>query len=164
MKSLIIFLSVMHLFQAAVCHADTDYEQAIIGTWEYRQAAGKGFDKQGEILRITRNNGRIQGVYYGLEREGEHGLFYTAVEMKGLIVKDNGEVIFTVPERNLFTKRPDRAQRMELEKSRSAGFTRDELQMKGRLQVDKLILNCTSESRSCPEAVMVFQKGKWGAN
>ncbi|HAS53635.1 MAG: hypothetical protein A2X56_12175 [Nitrospirae bacterium GWC2_57_13] len=155
------FLSIMCLSLATVCLAETDHEKALIGTWEYRQAAGESFDNEGEILQIARNNGLLHCVYFGLEREGDHGLFYTAVKIKDLTVKSNGEVSFTVPERDLFTKRPKNVQEAGHDKLRSAGFTRNELQMRGHLQGDRLTLHCTSKSNSCPDGVMVFLKGKW---
>ena len=81
--------------------------------------------------------------------------------MKDLKVERNGECSFTVPERDLFVERPNSVQEAEQKKSHSAGFMRDELQMKGSLQGGKLTLYCTSRAGSCPEDVMIFQKGKW---
>lgn len=161
MKLSVIFLSVIHLSLAASCFAETDHEKALVGTWEYRQTAGKSFDSKGEILEVSRDKGLLHGIYLGLEREGDHGLFYTVVEMKDLTVRGNGEVSFIVPERDLFTTRPKSIRETKQKKFRSGGFTRDELLMKGSLRGDRLTLHCTSKGYSCPEDVMVFQKGKW---
>ncbi len=156
----IIFVLFACLLSAPVCHAGTDHEKALVGTWEYRQAAGKSFDREGEILQITRNAGLLQGFWFGLERDGDEGLFYTAVTVKDVAVRSNGEVSFTVPARHLFIKRPKSVQEAEREKSRSAGFTRDELHMNGHLQSDKLTLSCASKGGFCPEEVMVFEKAR----
>ena len=161
MKLAIALLTVV-LFQVnTTCAAQISSAQNLIGTWEYRQGAGKTFDDEGEIINFTESKGHIKGVYFGLEREGEHGLFYTAVEIKDFKQSNGGQVSFTVPERTLFEKRPKVAQERVGQRLPSAGFTRDELKLEGVLQGEKLILHCRSEGQSCPEEVMIFKKGKW---
>lgn len=146
---------------AAFTAPAADCQRRFLGAWEYRQAAGDGYDKEGEKLQLSCGAGSIRGLYFGLEREGEHGLFYTAVEVSRLNVSPDGELSFTVPERDLFTDRPRNLQEVKLKKLTSAGVTRDELYLRGRLTEEKLILTCTSKSHSCPDAVMVFHQGKW---
>jgi hypothetical protein len=58
-----------------------DCQSRFLGAWEYRQRAGDGYDKEGERIELSCGGGSMQGLYFGLEREGEHGLFYTLVEM-----------------------------------------------------------------------------------
>jgi hypothetical protein len=130
-----------------------------LGTWEYRQKAGDGYDNEGERLELSCTGSSLQGIYYGLEREGEHGLFYTLVEMTDLKLNAEGELSFTVPVRELFHARPKDPQ--ERKKLRSAGFTRDELHLRGRIEAGTMILSCTASSSSCPEDTMVFRKGPW---
>jgi hypothetical protein len=132
-----------------------------LGTWEYRQRAGDGYDEEGERLELSCPGGSLQGLYYGLEREGEHGLFYTLVEMIDVKLSPKGELSFTVPERELFHVRPKDFQEVRQKKLESAGLTRDELHMRGRIDAGTIILTCTSNSPSCPERIMVFRKGKW---
>jgi hypothetical protein len=129
-----------------------------LGKWEYRQKAGDSYDDEGERLELNCRAGSLSGLYSGLEREGEHGLFYTLIEITDVRVSPNGELSFRVPGRELFQDRPRAPQDVEGKKLRSAGFTRDELQMKARLEDGMLILNCTSKSSSCPENLMVFRK------
>jgi hypothetical protein len=138
--------------------AQDDAQRRLLGTWEYRQAAGTGFDREGERLEFSWKEKSIRGVYLGLEREGEHGLFYTAVEMKNLTVGPNGEIAFVVPERDLFEKRPKSVEEARQKTRESAGFTRDELHMQGRITGGTLTLQCVSKSPSCPDRVMVFKK------
>jgi hypothetical protein len=134
-----------------------------LGTWEYRQRAGDGYDNEGERLELSCTGGSLQGLYSGLEREGEHGLFYTLLEMTDLKLSPEGELSFTVPERELFHARPKDPQEVRQKKLRSAGFTRDQLHMRGRIKAGTMILTCTSNSSSCPEGVMVFRKGPWSS-
>jgi hypothetical protein len=133
-----------------------------LGIWEYRQKAGDGYDTEGERLELSCIADSVRGLYSGLEREGEHGLFYTLVEMTNVKIGPEGELLFTVPAREMFSERPKNLQEVEHKKLRSAGFTRDELRMRGRLKTGTIILTCTSSSSSCPEDVMVFRKGEWG--
>jgi hypothetical protein len=138
-----------------------DCPRRLLGVWEYRQKAGQGYDDQGERLELSCRGDSIQGLYFGLEREGEHGLFYSLVEMADLKVDPNGELSFTVPERDLFHERPKNLQEVKQKKLASAGVTRDELYLRGRLKEEKLIVACTSKGSSCPDTVMVFHKGQW---
>jgi hypothetical protein len=135
---------------------DADCPKYWLGTWEYRQRAGDGYDNEGERLELSCKSGALQGLYYGLEREGEHGLFYTLVEMTDLKINPEGELSFTVPERELFHARPKDPQEGGRKKLQSAGLTRDELHMHGKIKAGTIILTCTSKSGSCPEEVMVF--------
>jgi hypothetical protein len=135
---------------------------AFLGSWEYRQRAGPGYDAEGERIELACSGGSLRGRYFGLEREGEEGLYYTLVEVTELQVTPDGAVSFTVPERELFYERPATFQDVQQRKLRSAGITRDELYMRARLENGKLVVACTSHSPSCPETVMVFHKDQWG--
>lgn len=152
----------IHTFLSRTFRApDADCPRHWLGTWEYRQRAGDGYDNEGERLELSCTGGSLQGLYFGLEREGEHGLFYTLVEMTDLKLGPEGELSFTVPERGLFHARPRDPQEVRQKKLRSAGFTRDELHMRGKIKAGTIILTCTSNSASCPEGIMVFRKGAW---
>ena len=144
----------------AFASPDADCPSRFLGAWEYRQRAGDGYDNEGERIELRAGGGSMHGLYFGLEREGEHGLFYTLVEVADLKLSSNGDLVFTVPERDLFHERPRNLQQVKQKRLTSAGFTRDTLHMHGRLQEGNLILACTSKGRSCPEDVMLFYKGK----
>lgn len=103
---------------------------------------------------------RCVAFYSGLEREGEHGLFYTLVEVPDLKVTPSGTLTFTVAERELFLHRPKNLQEVRQNRLTAAGFTKDSLHMQGRLDQGNLALTCASKAGSCPEDLMVFHKGK----
>jgi len=130
----------------------------LLGAWEYRQRAGDSYDAEGERLQLSCSDKILTGLYYGLEREGEHGLFYTLVAVTEVKVSPDADLSFTVPARELFYKRPKSLQDIKGKKLESAGFTRDELHIRGRLKDGNLALSCASESGSCPEKVMVFRR------
>jgi hypothetical protein len=139
---------------------EPDCQRPLLGAWEYRQRAGEGYDEEGERLELSCNIGSVHGLYFGLEREGEHGLFYTLVELTDLKLGPNGDLTFTVPDRSLFRRRPKSLQEVKENHLTSAGFTRDTLHLRGRLQEGNLVLACTSTGHSCPEDRMLFGRGK----
>lgn len=138
-----------------------------LGTWEYRQknsGSASGYDAEGERLELVQVGGSIYGLYFGLERTGEHGLWYTLVEMQDIEVSEDGRTSFRVPARDFYRDRPGSLE--DIEKLRDTpkaprGFTRIELEFRGQLENGDLILQCMSETNECPEDVMVFRKGKW---
>lgn len=136
-------------------------DRRYLGSWEYRQAAGAGFDAEGERLELGCSGGAMRGLYFGLERAGEHGLFYTLVEMKEVTVAPDGALSFLVPERELYSERPRNLEEIRLKKVTWAGVTRDTLVMRGRLERGSLYLTCTSINGQCPDKVMMFRKGAW---
>lgn len=163
MKRSALALLVSNLFlTGGVALSQTDQEKPFLGTWEYRQAAGENaYDQEGEKLILLPGPGHLRGLYFGLEREGEHGLFYTAVEVKDLVVGKGGRISFRVPERALFRARPRSIEEAEQRRIPSAGLTRDELQMEGPLQGNRLTLKCkSSQAIACPEEIMVFRKDR----
>jgi len=136
-------------------------DRRYLGSWEYRQAAGAGFDPEGERLQLSCREGSLRGLYFGLERAGEHGLFYTLVDMKELRITPDGALWFLVPERELYSERPRNIEEIRLKKVTWAGVTRDTLVMRGRLERGNLYLTCTSIHGLCPDKVMMFRKGAW---
>ena len=126
-----------------------------LGNWEYRQAAGHGFDAEGERLELSCNGQTLRGLYHGLERAGEHGLFYTLVEVRDLKAAA-GMISFVVPERELFQKPPSSLDAVRQKRLPSSGHTRDQLHFQGRVEDRKLVLTCTAEDGSCPDRRMVF--------
>src|SRR5258705_46728 len=132
-----------------------------LGSWEYRQAAGGGFDAEGERLEFTCTGGAMGGLYFGLERAEEHGLFYTLVEMKDVRLAESSGISFLIGERALYSERPRTLEDIRLKKVTWSGVTRDTLVMRGRLELGNLVVTCASRARLCPDRVMVFSKGSW---
>ena len=132
----------------------------VAGTWEYRQAnraRPDGLDAEGERLVVVRHaDGRQTGHYFGLERTGDHGLLYTAVDLGPLLVGLDGRIAFTVPARTLYRSRPPSlagAARLP-----SAGRTTEVLAFSGRIAGSTLLLTCTSAPGACPDSRLVFRR------
>lgn len=135
-----------------------------LGTWEYRQrnsASPTGYDAEGERIELKKQGGSIQGLYFGLQREGEHGLYYTLVEIKDIEVSEGGKISFRIPERDIYRERPRSLEEIQRVKRKSAGFTRVELEFQGQLKNGELVLRCIADPIECPEEVMAFRKGRW---
>jgi hypothetical protein len=130
------------------------------GTWEYRQAnaaRADGLDAEGERLVVTRQgDGRLTAHYFGLERTGEHGLYYTAVDLGPLLVGPDGRLAFSVPARTLYRSRP--ASVADAAGLPSAGRTTDVLAFSGRVAGDTLLLTCTSAPGACPDDRLVLRR------
>lgn len=162
------FLSVLVLFSflltAFNAFASDEAFAPFVGTWEYRQrnsASPTGYDAEGERIELKKQGGSIQGLYFGLQREGEHGLFYTLVEIKDIEASEDGKISFRIPERDIYRERPRSLKEIEGGKRTCAGFTRFELEFRGQLKNGKLFLHCIAAPMECPEEVMVFRKGRW---
>jgi predicted GH43/DUF377 family glycosyl hydrolase len=146
---------VVLLASAAPCDA------RFLGTWEYRQAAGAGFDAEGERLEFSCTGGVMTGLYFGLERAEEHGLLYSLVEMKDVRPTPDGGISFLVGERDLYRERPRTLEDIRLKKVTRSGVTRDTLVMRGLLELGNLVVTCTSKARLCPDRMMAFSRGSW---
>jgi hypothetical protein len=144
---------------AARSASETPCVTRFTGVWEYRQAAGESAESEGERLDLTCSRKGLRGVYYGLEREGDEGLFYTAVEVKNLTITGD-DIAFVVPERELFSTRPRRLETVIRKELRPSGLTRDQLSFHGRLEHQKLVLTCTAKMSTCPEGRMVFTRSR----
>lgn len=123
---------------------------ALSGHWQYLQPP----DTEGEILDLVKNDGQWRGIMNGLERAGEHGLFYYAVEVENLIVKKDGSISFTVGERVFYSKRPVLS---HLGGEGDGGFSRTPLFFSGQLKDGNLVLQCASDD-SCPDSTLQFKR------
>lgn len=140
----------------------SERQNPFLGKWEYRQASLPGeYDSEGEIIEFQALNGVVSGVYHGLEREGEHGLFYSLVDIDSLAIREEGKISFIVPGRTFYAKRPMTKSDLEKAELQSSGNSKGTLKFAGGLAGDKLVLDCASDLGECPENKMVFRRGKW---
>lgn len=130
-----------------------------VGAWEYRQrnvASPAGVDPEGERLVIAQAGEEVVIVYFGLEREGEHGLYFTAVQATNVRRTKADAIEFTVPARNLYRIRPKSlAHAASLD---SAGVANESLSLTAERRGEALIVTCVSSDRSCPESTMTFRR------
>jgi hypothetical protein len=120
------------------------------GRWQYIQFP----DREGEVLDLFVADGRWRGIMNGLERTGDHGLFYYVVEVEQLAVDPDGTIRFEVSERSLFDERPPLSQ---LGGVGSGGLIRSRMRFSGRIEGGVLILRCADDDGSCPDATLHFK-------
>lgn len=123
----------------------------LVGRWQYLQPP----DRQGEVLDIFLDSGRYRAVMNGLERTGEHGLFYYVVEAADFAVAPDGRISFTVGERVFFSTRPPLSR---LGSEGNAGMTRDKLRFQGKMERGTLVLECQGPPGACPDTVLRFKR------
>jgi hypothetical protein len=123
----------------------------IVGRWQYLQPP----DRQGEILDIALVNGRYKGIMNGLERAGEHGLFYYVVEVSDLSIAADGSIRFTVGPRSFYRHRPKLSVPAN---ARDSGGTRESMHFSGGLKGSELVLQCKDPGFSCPDSTLRFKR------
>jgi hypothetical protein len=126
-------------------------EPPLAGRWQYLQPP----DAEGEVLDFTLSSGRWRGIMNGLERVGEHGVFYYVIEVERLEVAPDGTVRFEVGEHSLFRRRPPLS---AVGDSGDAGIVRDRMRFTGRLEAGDLVLRCVGPSSSCPDSTVRFKR------
>ncbi len=124
---------------------------SLVGRWQYIQSP----DHEGEVLDLSLVDRQLKGILNGLERAGEHGLFYYVVEVSELEVASDGGVRFVVGERTFFSKRPPLS---ELGGTGESGVARDVMVFEGRLDGPDLVLACRGDAGSCPDSKMRFKR------
>jgi hypothetical protein len=161
------YVALVFMFAASTVGADEqpDPLAGFVGTWEYRQensAAPGGYDDVGERLEMTRRGNELRIVYFGVEREAEHGLYFSVVEAESVAANDEGRVEFVVPERRYHDTRPSS---LRAERSGSSnGCCAEVLEYSGQLVGDELRLACRQRQRGyslCPDSTVVFRRGPW---
>ncbi len=164
LKKICILPGMLVVFINSFSAGEKDQWDPFIGIWEYRQensAAESGFDPEGERIEFRRHDGGVVGWYFGVEREGEHGLFYSAAEVTELTVEADGTVHFIVPARRIFDERPNSIKEAGENGDAGNGFTQYPLKYTGSIVNGVLILHCTSEHGNCPDEQLNFYKGRW---
>lgn len=125
---------------------------SLAGRWQYFQPP----DTEGEVLDLDASSGQWRGVMNGLERAGEHGLFYYVVEVGNLSVAPDGSIGFEIGERSFFNKRPVLSHPGG---DGDGGSARSRMRFSGRIVGEDLVLRCADEGDgSCPDSTLRFKK------
>jgi len=146
---LILFLVIAAV--GIVASAGQEPSSDLVGRWQYIQAP----DTEGEVLDLVMTAGHLRGIMNGLERAGEHGLFYYVVEVNTLVIAPDGSVGFEVGDRSFFTKRPTLS---ILGGEGDGGVSHESMRFDGRLEGGDLILRCRNPGGSCPDATLRLKR------
>jgi hypothetical protein len=124
---------------------------SLAGRWQYLQLP----DTEGEILDLVASSEHWRGIMNGLERAGEHGLFYYVVEVEKLTAAPDGSIGFEIGERSFFTKRHALSR---LGGNGDGGFARSRMRFSWRTVGEDIVLQCADEDGSCPESTLRFKR------
>jgi hydrogenase maturation factor HypE len=91
----------------------------------------------------------------GLERAGEHGLFYYVVEASDLAIGAGSTISFTVGERSFVSRRPPLS-KLGVEGTR--GLARDQMRFRGKMEGGDVVLICEGAGNSCPASTLRFKR------
>jgi hypothetical protein len=122
----------------------------LAGRWQYLQPP----DTEGEVLDFACLSGRWRGIMNGLERAGDHGLYYYVVEVEQLDVSADGRLRFEIGTRSFFSRRPALS---NLSGKGEAGIARSRMRFSGRIEGGDLVLRCSGDG-SCPDSVLRFKR------
>lgn len=123
----------------------------LAGHWQYLQPP----DSEGEVLDLSVSADGWHGIMNGLERAGEHGLFYYVVEVENLSVQPDGAIRFEIGERQLFIRRPALSR---LTGQGDGGVDRYRMRFNGEIEGEELVLQCRAAYGSCPDATLRFKR------
>ena len=148
-RSILAVAAFLAIFQSPC--SSQELPPSLSGRWQYLQSP----DTKGEVLDLVVASDHWRGIMNGLERAGEHGLFYYVVEIEKLAVAPDGSINFEIGERDFFTKRPPLSQ---LGGKADGGFARPHMRFSGRIVDGDLVLQCNDEYGSCPDSTLRFKR------
>ena len=132
----------------------TEVGPMLAGRWQYVQPP----DPEGEVLDLIAFSGRWRGIMNGLERAGEHGLYYYVAEVENIEVAPDGAIRFEVGERTLHSRRPAISSLAAARDAGAAGVVRDRMRFTGRVEAGDLVLRCVDPGGSCPDSTLRFRR------
>ena len=128
-----------------------------IGIYEYETSE----QTENHYIVIDTLNGKYNGLYFGTEDSGGHGVFFYENGMENLNLQ-NGKISFEIRERDLYQTTRFRMikhrNRRSLKKDSTSGISRSELKYSGEIDSNGFNLNCESEYGDCWNNEMRFKK------
>lgn len=147
--TLLVIAALTGWLNPAVATAQT--ATPLAGRWQYLQPP----DSEGEVLDLTVSADGWHGIMNGLERAGEHGLFYYVVEVENLSVQPDGVIRFEIGVRQLFIRRPALSR---LAGQGDGGVDRYRMRFNGEIEGEELVLQCRAAYGSCPDSTLRFKR------
>jgi len=127
----------------------------LIGIYEYKTSE----ESENHYIIIDTLNGNYNGLYFGTEDSGGHGVFFYGNGMENLNLK-NDEISFEIGKRDLYETTRFRIvkHRRDLEKDSISGISKGQLKYNGKITKSGIKVNCESEFGYCWENEMNFKK------
>jgi len=127
----------------------------LIGIYEYKTPE----QSENHYIVIDTLNGKYNGLYFGTEDSGGHGVFFYGNGMENLNL-ENGKISFEIGKRDLYETTRFRIvkHRKDLEKDSTNGVSKGQLKYNGEISKSGFKLNCESEFGYCWENELNFEK------
>ncbi len=127
----------------------------LIGIYEYKTPV----QSENHYIVIDTLNGKYNGLYFGTEDSGGHGVFFYGNGMENLNI-ENKKISFEIGKRDLYETTRFRIikHRRNLDKDSTSGISKSELKYSGKINSSGINLNCETEYGDCWDDEMKFQK------
>ena len=127
----------------------------LIGIYEYKTPE----QSENHYIVIDTLNGNYNGLYFGTEDSGEHGVLFYGNGMENLNL-ENDKISFEIGKRNLYETSRFRIvkNRKKIEKDSTSGVSKGQLKYNGEITKNGIKVNCESEFGYCWENEMNFEK------
>jgi len=127
----------------------------LIGIYEYKTPE----QSENHYIVIDTLNGNYNGLYFGTEDSGGHGVFFYGNGMENLNLETD-KISFEIGKRNLYETTRFRIlkNRKNLKKDSTSGVSKGQLQYNGEITKNGIKVKCESEFGYCWENEMNFEK------
>jgi hypothetical protein len=127
----------------------------LIGIYEYKTSE----QSENHYIIIDTLNGKYNGLYFGTEVSGGHGVFFYGNKMENLNLK-NGNISFEIGKRDLYETTRFRIvkHRRDLEKDSTSGVSIGQLKYSGEISKRGFKLICESKFGYCWDNELNFEK------
>ncbi|MCL6275003.1 hypothetical protein M3P19_13365 [Muricauda sp. 2012CJ35-5] len=127
----------------------------LIGIYEFKTAEQSG----NHYIAIDTLKGEYNGLYFGTEASGGHGIFFYGNSMENLKI-ENEKISFEIGRRDLYQTTRFRIMKHEtdLVKDSAVGVSKEKLKYNGEILSHELKLMCKSDLEYCWENKLSFQK------
>jgi len=127
----------------------------LIGIYEYKTPE----QSENHYIVIDTLNGKYNGLYYGTEDSGGHGIFFYGNGIESLKI-DKNKISFEIGTRELYetTRMRIIKHKRDLEKDSTSGISKGQLKYSGEISKSGFKLNCESEYGYCWENELNFEK------
>ena len=157
--SLILILSFLscnsHKKTAELRTDSNNLNSDLIGIYEYKTPE----QSENHYIVIDTLNGKYNGLYFGTEDSGGHGVFFYENGMENLNI-ENKKISFEIGKRDLYeiTRFRIIKHKRDLEKDSTSGVSKGQLKYSGEITNSGFKLNCDSDLGYCWENELNFEK------
>lgn len=127
----------------------------LIGIYEYKTSE----KSENHYIVIDTLNGKYNGIYFGTEDSGGHGVFFYGNQIKNLNLEGEN-ISFEIGTRHLYDTTRFRIikNKTNLEKETESGISKGNLKYVGKLSENEIQFKCKSEYGDCWEDDLKFIK------